>query len=132
MQPVAQRTVAVVVPKKDVDELKMDFAVPASLYGPLAPDQTVGQVIVRDRSEVVATFEAVSPLPAGQQPAMVEAPSAPMAEVANERGATIRVTAPAGEVAAPAIAVPTNAAAAIAAQMNAPVASMNAAVAPSK
>src|SRR5277367_4403822 len=58
MQPVAQRTVAVVVPKKDVDQLKMDFAVPASLYGPLASDQTVGQVIVRDRSEVVATFEA--------------------------------------------------------------------------
>lgn len=133
MQPVAQRTVAVVVPKKDADELKMDFAVPASMYGPLAPDQTVGQVIVRDRSEVVATFEAVSPLPAGQQPpAMVEAPSAPIAAAANERGATIRVTAPAGEVAAPAMAMPANAAAAIAAQMNAPAASMNAAVAPSK
>ena len=68
MQPVAGSTVAVIVPKKDASDLKMDFAVPASLYGPLASDQTVGHVIVRDRSEVVATFDAVCPLPVGQQP----------------------------------------------------------------
>jgi serine-type D-Ala-D-Ala carboxypeptidase (penicillin-binding protein 5/6) len=68
MQPVARSTVAVIVPKKDASELKMDLAVPTSLYGPLAADQTVGQVIVRDRSEVVATFDAVSPSSVGQQP----------------------------------------------------------------
>ncbi len=139
MQPVAQRTVWAVVPKKDVGELKMDFAVPASMYGPLASGQTVGQVIVRNRSEVVTTFEAVCPFPVGQQqsavgqqPAVMAAPNAPVAEVANERGASIRVRAPAAEVAAPApaIAVPTNAAAAIAAQMNAAAAPINAAVAP--
>jgi serine-type D-Ala-D-Ala carboxypeptidase (penicillin-binding protein 5/6) len=137
MQPVAQRTVWAVVPKKDRGEIKMDFAVPTSLYGPLVSGQTVGQVIVRNRSEVVATFEAVSPLPAGQQqfpigqqPAVAGAPTAPVAEVANERGATIRVTTPGAEAAAPvpALAAPTNAAAAIAAQMNTAVAPTNAAV----
>jgi D-alanyl-D-alanine carboxypeptidase (penicillin-binding protein 5/6) len=104
MQPVAGSTVTVIVPKKDAGDLKMDFAVPASFYGPLASEQTVGNVIVRDRSEVVATFEAVSPSPVGQQlfpigqsPGVVAAsppviPStAPVPELTNERGATIRV-----------------------------------------
>jgi D-alanyl-D-alanine carboxypeptidase len=108
MQPVAQRTVSAVVPKKDAANLKMDLAVPSSFYGPLVADQTVGQVIVRDGSEVIATFNAVSPYPVGQQPfpsgqqlpAVAEAPSAPAPDAANERGATIRVTAPAGQAAA--------------------------------
>jgi D-alanyl-D-alanine carboxypeptidase (penicillin-binding protein 5/6) len=144
MQPVAQRTVSVIVPKKDAGELKMDFAVPASLYGPLVSDQTVGEVIVRNRSEVVATFNAVCPYPVGQQaypvgqqqPAVADASSAPMPEVANERGATIRVAAPAGQAAAPVAAVaapipvvaaPMNA---TAAPLNALAAPMNAAMAP--
>ena len=122
MQPVAQRTVSVIVPKKDASDLKMDFAVPASLYGPLVSDQTVGEVTVRDRSDVVATFNAVCPYPVGQQsfavgrpqPAVADASSAPVAEVANERGATIRVAAPSTQVAAPmnTIAAPINGAAA--------------------
>src|SRR6185437_13529951 len=68
MQPVAQRDVSVVVPKKDAGDLKLDFAVPTALYGPMVSDQTVGEVIVRNHSEVVATFNAVSPNPVGQQP----------------------------------------------------------------
>jgi D-alanyl-D-alanine carboxypeptidase (penicillin-binding protein 5/6) len=125
MQPVARRTVSVVVVRKDATDLKMDFAVPASLYGPLASDQTVGQVIVRDRSEVVATFDAVCPLPIGQQPAVAaDGPGAPpIPEVANERGASIRVAAPANQAAAPAPAV-------AAAAVNAAMAPMNAAAAP--
>jgi len=130
MQPVARSTISVVVPKKDASDLKMDFAVPASLYGPLASDQTVGQVIVRNRSEVVATFDAVCPLPVGQQPfpvgqqpAVVDGSSAPVAEVANERGATIRVASPANQVGAPvpAIAAPMNAVAAPTNQTATPV-----------
>ena len=109
MQPVAQRDVSVVVPKKDAGDLKLDFAVPASLYGPLVSDQTVGEVIVRNHSEVVATFNAVSPNPVGQQPfavgqqpppAAVDAAGAPAGEAANERGATIRVASPANQTAA--------------------------------
>jgi len=52
-------TVTVIVPKKDESELKMDFARPASLYGPLASAQTVGHVIGRNHGEVVATFGLV-------------------------------------------------------------------------
>jgi D-alanyl-D-alanine carboxypeptidase (penicillin-binding protein 5/6) len=144
MQPVAGSTVTVIVPKKDASDLKMDFAVPTSLYGPLASGQTLGQVIVRSRSEIVATFDAVCPLPVGQQPfpvgqqpAVVSASSAPVAEVTNERGATIRVASPARQAAAsvPAVAAPMNAAVtppmnAVAAPMNAAMAPMNAAAAP--
>lgn len=136
MQPVAQRDVSVVVPKKDAGDLKLDFAVPTSLYGPLVSDQTVGEVIVRNHSEVVATFNAVSPNPVGQQPfavgqqppAAVDAASAPAGEVANERGATIRVASPANQAAAPmpAAAMP----AAAAASVNAAMAPMNTAAAP--
>jgi D-alanyl-D-alanine carboxypeptidase len=144
MQPVARSTVAVIVPKKDASELKMDLAVPTSLYGPLAPDQTVGQVIVRDHSEVVATFDAVSPsavgqqpFPIGQSPAVVAA-TAPViqsnaqsngvvTDVTNVRGATIRVVPSAA-------AAPINAAAGtmnpVAAPVNPAMAPMNAAVAP--
>jgi serine-type D-Ala-D-Ala carboxypeptidase (penicillin-binding protein 5/6) len=126
MQPVAGSSVTVIVLKKDAGDLKMDFAVPASLYGPLASDQTIGHVIVRNRSEVVATFDAVCPqpvgqqsFPIGQQPGVVAAsapaiPStAPVPEVTNERGATIRV--------APSAA---------AAPINAAIAPMNPAAAP--
>jgi serine-type D-Ala-D-Ala carboxypeptidase (penicillin-binding protein 5/6) len=154
MQPVAGSTVTVIVPKKDASDLKMDFAVPASLYGPLASDQTVGHVIVRNHSEVVATFDAVCPLPigqqpfpVGQQPAVVAASAplaatmpvtvstAPVAEVINQRGATIRVVSPTSQAAAPvpAVAAPINAAVippmnTVAAPINA-IAPMNAAAA---
>jgi hypothetical protein len=152
MQPVAGSTVMVIVPKKDAGELKMDFAVPASLYGPLASDQTIGHVIVRSRSEVVATFDAVCPLPigqepfpVGQQPAVVAATapaipssapaipstapvipsSAPVPEVPNERGATIRVVSPTSQAAAavPAVAAPINSA--VVPPMNAVAAPIN-------
>jgi D-alanyl-D-alanine carboxypeptidase (penicillin-binding protein 5/6) len=132
MQPVAQRTVSAVVPKKEAGQLKMDFAVPAALYGPLVSDQTVGEVIVRNGSEVVATFNAVCPYPVGQQAfavgqqppaAVVDTSSAPVAEVANERGATIRVASPVNQVAAPMSA-------AAAASVNAAMAPMNAVVPP--
>jgi serine-type D-Ala-D-Ala carboxypeptidase (penicillin-binding protein 5/6) len=123
MQPVAGRTVTVIVPKKDADQLKMDFAVPASLYGPLASDQTVGQVIVRDRSEVVTRFDAVCPLPIGQQPVAVGGSSVGAARIPGERGSTIRVAAPAGQAAAPvtAVAGPINAATAPTNQIATPV-----------
>jgi len=104
MQPVAGRTVTVIVPKKDVGDLKMDFAVPAMLYGRLVSDETVGQVIVRDRSEVVTTFDAVCPLPAGPAPGVGSAAQA--AEISGEPGATMRVESPGTQAVAPVIATP--------------------------
>jgi hypothetical protein len=125
MQPVAGSSVTVIVLKKDASDLKMDFAVPASLYGPLASDQTIGHVIVRNRSEVVATFDAVCPqpvgqqsFPIGQQPGVIAAsapaiPStAPVPEVTNERGATIRVAPSAAAASINAAIAPMNPAAA--------------------
>jgi D-alanyl-D-alanine carboxypeptidase (penicillin-binding protein 5/6) len=92
MQPVASRTVTVVVPKKDANDLKMDFALPAVLYGPVASDQTLGQVYVRNRSEILATFDAICPINAGQQPTTAESsPGAAMPEAANEPGSTMRL-----------------------------------------
>jgi D-alanyl-D-alanine carboxypeptidase (penicillin-binding protein 5/6) len=68
MQPVAKRTVTVLVRKKEAKAIKIDYAVPENLYGPLAPDQTVGHVIVRDRNGVLAECAAICPFPVGQQP----------------------------------------------------------------
>jgi hypothetical protein len=103
---------------------------------------------------VIATFNAVSPYAVGQQPfpsgqqfpPVAEAPSAPVPGVAKERGATIRVTAPAGQSAAalgqgaaagsqPAAAAVSQAAAAplsaaAAGSASAPVTSINTAAAP--
>jgi D-alanyl-D-alanine carboxypeptidase (penicillin-binding protein 5/6) len=107
MQPIAQRAMAVIVPKKDVSALKMDFAVPASLYGPLASDQTVGQVIVRDGSEVLGTVNAVSPSPIALQRAAVGSLSVPATAAASESGAVAQVAAPANQLAAPLPAVVT-------------------------
>lgn len=134
MQPVAGSSVTVIVLKKDAGDLKMDFAVPASLYGPLASDQTIGHVIVRNRSEVVATFDAVCPqpigqqsFPIGQQPGVVAAsapaiPStAPVPEVTNERGATIRVAPSAAAASINAAIAPMNPAAAPINQTTIPV-----------
>jgi hypothetical protein len=123
MHPVAQRTIAVIVPKRDVSALKMDFAVPASLYGPLASDQTVGQVIVRDGSEVVGTVNAVCPSPIGLQRAAVGSLSVPTTAVANESGTVGQVAVPVNQLAAPlpAIATPASAAAAPIAQVVAPL-----------
>ncbi|HZZ07089.1 MAG TPA: serine hydrolase [Candidatus Binataceae bacterium] len=123
MHPVAQRTIAVIVPKRDVSALKMDFAVPASLYGPLASDQTVGQVIVRDGSEVVGTVNAVCPSPIGLQSAAVGSLSVPTTAVANESGTMGQVAVPVNQLAAPlpAIATPASAAVAPIAQVVAPL-----------
>ena len=103
MQPVAQRSVSVVVPKKDAGELKMDFAVPASLsdrWPRISPSDRFSCAIAAKSWPRSKRYPFLQPFPAGQRPTVAEAPSAPVAEVANERGATIRVTAPAGEAAA--------------------------------
>ncbi len=119
MQPVAGRTVTVVVPKKDAGDLKMDFAVPAVLYGRLISDETVGQVIVRDRSEVLATFDAVCPLPVGQPAG--EGSAAQAAEMTGAPGATIRVASPSVQAPAPAIAAPASSASVASSAVAAPL-----------
>ncbi len=95
MQPVAQRTVTVIVPRRDAGAIKIDYAVPASQYGPLVSDQTVGHVIVRDGGEVLAECDAVCPFPVGQQPAVVHAMNAAGAPDLKAEGATTQVAAPA-------------------------------------
>ncbi|HZO81462.1 MAG TPA: D-alanyl-D-alanine carboxypeptidase family protein [Candidatus Binataceae bacterium] len=92
MQPVAQNTVTVIVPKKDAASIKIDYAVPASQYGPLVSDQTVGHVIVRDGGEVLAECNAVCPFPVGQRPAVLNAMNG---SDLNAHSATMQVEAPA-------------------------------------
>ncbi len=95
MQPVAQRTLTVIVPRKDSNAIKIDYAVPASLYGPLVSDQTVGQVIVRDGDSVLAECAAICPYPAGRQRPAVHAMNAAGAAGVSVQGATTQTEAPA-------------------------------------
>jgi hypothetical protein len=105
----------VVVPKKDANDLKMDFALPAILYGPIASDQRVGEVIVRNGGEVLTTFDAICPINAGQQQSLIGGTSAAaMPEAAAEPGATIRVAPAAIPAAVPLNTAVTPAAAAAA------------------
>jgi serine-type D-Ala-D-Ala carboxypeptidase (penicillin-binding protein 5/6) len=123
MQPVAERAIEVIVPKKDVSALKTDFAVPASLYGPLAADQTVGQVVVRDGGDVLGTVNAICPSPIGLQRATGGSLSVPAGATPGESGSGTQIAAPGNQVAAPlpAIATPANAAAAPISQVVAPL-----------
>lgn len=94
MQPVAQRTVSVIVPKKDFNAIKMDYAVPATLYGPLTSDQTVGHVIVRDGGQVLAECDAICPFAVGQQPAALSAAGSADAPAASVRRTATDAAAP--------------------------------------
>lgn len=118
MQPVAERTVTVLVRRQDAKAIKIDYAVPDSLYGPIAPEQTVGHVIVRDGDGVLGECAAICPFPIGPQPPAVKDVNA--AGVARVAGAA----EPVGMAAAPATSVQaatTQAAQATTTQIQAPL-----------
>jgi serine-type D-Ala-D-Ala carboxypeptidase (penicillin-binding protein 5/6) len=108
VQPVAQREVSVIVPKKDSGAIKMDYAVPTSLFGPLTPNQTVGQVIIRSGGEVLGTVDAVYPSAGGQpHTTTISATNPPAA--ANTTSATVApavVAAPASAAVGSQVAAP--------------------------
>ncbi|MGH7841072.1 MAG: D-alanyl-D-alanine carboxypeptidase family protein [Candidatus Binataceae bacterium] len=93
IQPVAERDLALVLPKAQLSSVKLEYSVPAVVQGPLANGAALGQVIVRDDGVVVSRVEAVSPssvdatLP-GSDPAA--APNARRGATASGAGPDLR------------------------------------------
>lgn len=94
LQPVAKRTLTVLVRKKDAKKIKVDYAVPDTLYGPLAPNQTVGHVIVRGRDGVLAECAAICPFPVGEQAPPANVNAAPALPDLSVQAATTQTETP--------------------------------------
>jgi serine-type D-Ala-D-Ala carboxypeptidase (penicillin-binding protein 5/6) len=65
IQPVAADDVKVVVPKRDVSALKIDYDVPSAFSGPLLVGSPIGIVNVRDGGRIVTRVGALSPVSVG-------------------------------------------------------------------
>jgi serine-type D-Ala-D-Ala carboxypeptidase (penicillin-binding protein 5/6) len=65
IQPVAAEDVKVVVPKRDVSEVKIEYDIPSAFNGPLLVGSPVGLVNVRDGALVVGRVAALSPISVG-------------------------------------------------------------------
>jgi D-alanyl-D-alanine carboxypeptidase (penicillin-binding protein 5/6) len=65
IQPVTAEDVKVVVPKRDVSEVKVEYDIPSAFNGPLLVGSPVGLVNVMAGSQVVGRVAAVSPVSVG-------------------------------------------------------------------
>ncbi len=65
IQPVAAEDVKVVVPKRDVSELKIEYDIPSAFKGPLLVGSPIGLVNVRAGGQVITRVAALSPVSVG-------------------------------------------------------------------
>jgi D-alanyl-D-alanine carboxypeptidase (penicillin-binding protein 5/6) len=65
IQPVAAEDVKVVVAKRDVSEVKMEYDIPSAFNGPLLVGSPIGLVNVLAGSQVVGRVAAISPISVG-------------------------------------------------------------------
>jgi D-alanyl-D-alanine carboxypeptidase (penicillin-binding protein 5/6) len=70
IQPVAEDDFALVLPKNQTSDVKVEYTVPPVVQGPVASGQLLGQVVVRKGADVMTRVDAVCPGP-GTQPAPV-------------------------------------------------------------
>jgi D-alanyl-D-alanine carboxypeptidase (penicillin-binding protein 5/6) len=62
IQPVSENDIAVVLPKRQIPEVRLRFDIPSSISGPVAYGDTIGHVVVLDGGEVMTTVDAICPL----------------------------------------------------------------------
>jgi D-alanyl-D-alanine carboxypeptidase (penicillin-binding protein 5/6) len=96
IQPVAERDLALVVPKTQLSSVKLEYSVPAMVPGPLANGASVGQVIVRDDGIVVSRIQAVTPPSIDPTMLVSDATAASKARDDHETGAGAGVAAALG------------------------------------
>jgi D-alanyl-D-alanine carboxypeptidase (penicillin-binding protein 5/6) len=71
IQPIAENDFALVVPKSQAADVKVEYNVPSMIDGPVAYGESLGQVLVLDGGDVVTRVDAISPVGAGSAPATV-------------------------------------------------------------
>jgi D-alanyl-D-alanine carboxypeptidase (penicillin-binding protein 5/6) len=61
LQPIAAKDASLLLRKEDIEDLKIVFQFPSVILAPIARDQVLGQVVVRNNDRTVAIIPAVSP-----------------------------------------------------------------------
>jgi serine-type D-Ala-D-Ala carboxypeptidase (penicillin-binding protein 5/6) len=76
IQPVADDDVALVLPKNQVADVKVEYTVQPTVQGPVVSGESLGQVLVLDGADVVSKVDAICPTPAGGYATNVDSASA--------------------------------------------------------
>jgi D-alanyl-D-alanine carboxypeptidase (penicillin-binding protein 5/6) len=105
IQPVSQRDIAVVVPKRELSSVKFQYNVPSLVNGPVTFGESLGQVTVLDGDEVMTRVDAVCPIGFGApsritvEPASADGVGAPASGVqpisASTPATSVSTTVPA-------------------------------------
>ena len=69
IQPIAESEIALVVPKKDASDVKLQYSVPQVVQGPVSSGEAIGQVIAMNGNQIVAKVPAICPVAVGAAPA---------------------------------------------------------------
>jgi serine-type D-Ala-D-Ala carboxypeptidase (penicillin-binding protein 5/6) len=65
IQPVSASDIAVVLPKRHIPNVRLQFDIPQMVTGPIAGGDSMGRITVLDAGEVMTTVGAICPLAAG-------------------------------------------------------------------
>ena len=72
----AENEIALVLPKSQMPNVKLEYSVPPMVQGPLTYGESLGQVIVREGDDVVTRVDAVCPVGVGAPPATLDSAAA--------------------------------------------------------
>ncbi|MGE0679422.1 MAG: D-alanyl-D-alanine carboxypeptidase family protein [Candidatus Binatia bacterium] len=61
LRPIAARGASLLVRKEDIEDLKIVLQLPSVISAPIARDQIIGQVVVRNNDQTIAVIPAISP-----------------------------------------------------------------------
>ena len=73
IQPVAESDIALVLPKSQAPNVKIEYDVPQVVQGPVTNGESLGQVIATNAGQVLAKVDAVCPIAVGATPVVVGA-----------------------------------------------------------
>ncbi len=71
IQPVAESDIALVVPKKEASDVKLQYSVPQVVQGPVTSGEPIGQVIALNGTQVMAKVDAICPVAVGGAPTSI-------------------------------------------------------------
>ncbi len=97
IQPVAAQDVKVVLPKRDVSEVKIEYDIPSAFNGPLLVGSPIGLVNVRAGGQVLTRVAAISPVSVGTPNQLIGTSSVVHEEPSAVQGVAADANNPADE-----------------------------------
>ena len=73
IQPIAASDVKVVILKRDLNDISLQYDVPPTVNAPIATGTPMGEVIVREHDEILSKVEVVCPIAFGEPPTLLHA-----------------------------------------------------------